>query len=90
MPEWEQRLQASELRSVTSTLKDGDKIQVILIPKYSPPPIQQPSYNPFVKKFKKDPQSFKIDLKPLIIPAAGATITYLIETYGIYLMFALF
>jgi len=71
---------------VTSKLKDGDKIQVIFIPKYYPPPIAQTSYNPFVKRYWKDPRSFNINLQSLLIPAAGATKTYLLETYGIFLL----
>ncbi len=58
VPKWEQQIQAAELTAITSGLKAGDKIQVILVPK-GPPPLRVPIpvINPkTIQKWKVDPK----------------------------------
>jgi RHS repeat-associated protein len=87
IPKWEQEIQRLELLYITRGLVAGDKIQVVLVPK-GPPPLRAPVYNPKdVKGWKPNPSYQPVDLKPAIIATGAAVgLTYLIETYGWYLL----
>ena len=84
VPKWEQEIQRGEIRSVTSNLKDGDKIQVILVPKFTPAPVVVPSTSPEnSNKFQSPPP---INVTPIVV---GTGLAYLIDVYGPYCLFLL-
>jgi RHS repeat-associated protein len=94
VPAWEQIIQRSELWLITQGLHDGDLIQVILIPKNSPPPIFVPQYKPSDVKKGLDwkpqpvlvpisPQGKPIDITPLAAMGAAALLAEFLEALEI-------
>jgi RHS repeat-associated protein len=79
VPAWEQIIQRDELNVVTRGLKDEDIIQVILVPKFSMPPVVAPSPDKkFMDKFKINPENYhlqpQVDLRGLDLKPAMYTV----------------
>lgn len=104
-PKNEQLVQRAELLAVTAGLQDMDIIQVVLIPKFSPPPVVVPALRTdHLEDLKRQPQRWTPapvtspgwkwnpsppNVNPALVvggAAAGITLTYLLETYGAYLL----